>query len=367
MPHMNALCRSASLVLFLAVFASAGIADNSGADHGAQTAIPLEIGVEARAGNLQFPWSDAAPTSGTGAFPSDNFFWGGTGYLAAPLGEDASVRLGYETDPVLRNLVTGSIEFERGAARIAVGPFIGLLNSASSPFSVGLSTTIGLQWPGVAYASLRSAGGLSLGLAFIADTLNMEPQALAEIKAGFYVRNAIVSGIITSKRFCDSDSSGGLIIDSLTSYYLTIEAFKKNVPYTVLAKAGYEFRSKYYETSATADSLGSVNLGLEAGFDVLPGIALKGGLSTGIFVAGLDALSGRSPDAASFLFSASLGCVVKTGELRPSPRRAPKAEAQAASGPSEEGPAAASGSAPIEAEPGEPAIEQQSPAEPTSD
>lgn len=330
MPHTNTLGRSAALALTLAVFAA-----NNGVAEGGAKAIPLEIGIEARVGNLQLPWSDTAPTAGTGAFPSDTYFWGGAGYLSAPLGEEASVRIGYETDPVLRNLITGSIEFERGPAHIAVGPFIGLLNSDSSPFSAGLSTTIGLQWPGVAYASLRSAGGLSLGLAFIADTLNMEPQALAEIKAGFYVHNAIVSGVITSKRFCDSDPSGGLIVDSLTSYYLSIEAFKKNVPYTVLAKAGYEFRSKYYASSTTADSLGSVNLGLEAGFALLPGISLKGGLSTGIFVAGLDALSGRSPDASSFLFSASLGCVVKTDELKALPRRAPKAEAPAA-GPAEE-------------------------------
>jgi hypothetical protein len=356
MPHTNTLGRSAALALILAVFA----ANNGVAEDGANT-IPLEIGVEARAGNLQFPWSDVAPTAGTGAFPSDNYFWGGAGYLSAPLGEDASVQIGYETDPVLRNLITGSIEFERGAARIAVGPFIGLLNSDSSPFSAGLSTTIGLQWPGVAYASLRSAGGLSLGLAFLADTLNMEPQALAEIKAGFYVHNAIVSGTITSKRFCDSDPSGGLIVDSLTSYYLSVEAFKKNVPYTVLAKAGYEFRSKYFATEAAADSLGSVNLGLEAGFDLFPGIALKGGLSTGIFVSGLDALAGRSPDANSFLFSASLGCVVETDKLRPIPRRAPAAAAQASEGSAEEGTAAAP--APAETGTGEPAAEQQPPAE----
>jgi hypothetical protein len=358
---MNTLGRSTALALFLAVLAANG----SFAENGTK-ALPLEIGVEARAGNLQFPWSDVAPTAGTGAFPSDSYFWGGAGYISAPLGEDASVRIGYETDPVLRNLVTGAIEFERGPAHIAVGPFIGLLNSDSSPFSAGLSTTIGLQWPGVAYASLRSAGGLSLGLAFIADTLNMEPQALAEIKAGFYVHNAIVSAIMTSKRFCDSDPSGGLIVDSLTSYYLSIEAFKKNVPYTVLAKAGYEFRSKYYATEAAADSLGSVNLGLEAGFDLLPGIALKGGLSTGIFVAGLDALSGRSPDANSFLFSASLGCVVKTDELKPIPRRAPKAEAQASAGSAEEFPVSP-GPVPAEAGPEESAAEQQPPAESPSD
>jgi hypothetical protein len=314
MPYIKALRRSAALALAIAALASPGVAE---------AGIPLEIGIEARAGNIQFPWADTAPTSGLGAYPSDNYFWGGAAYMAAPLSDDASIRFGYETDPVLRNLVTGSIEFERGAARIAVGPFLGVLNTAASPFSAGLSTTIGFQWPGLAYVSLRSAGGLALGL--MADASALEPQALAEIKAGFYVRNAIVSGVLTAKRFCDTDSSSALIIDSLTSYYLTIEAFKKNVPYTLIAKAGYELRSKYFAASSAIDSLGSLNLGLDSGFDIVPGVALKAGISTGIFVFGLDSLSGRSPDSSSFLFSATLGCVIKIDRLKPAPKAEPAA------------------------------------------
>lgn len=304
----------------LALLAALG----AGAQEGKKP-LALEIGVEGRAGNIHFPWASLSPTPGAGAYPSDNYFWGGAAWVSAPIGSEASLRFGYETDPVLRNLLTGSIEFERGAARIAVGPFLGFLNSDSTPFSSGLSTTIALQWPGIAYASLTSAGGLALGL--VTDVAGIEPQALAELKAGFYARNAIVSGSFTAKRFCDADPSGALVIDYLSSYYLTIEAFKKNVPYTILAKAGYELRSKYYEASDAADSLGSVILGLDLGFEVAPGVEIRGGLSSGIFVFGLDSLAGRSPDADTFLFSASFGCVVRTERLRAAPKRQSQAQA----------------------------------------
>ncbi len=101
-------------------------------------AIALEIGFDAETSNLQFPWTPVAPITGS-QFPNSNYFWGGETWLTAPLGEDASVRFSLDRDPVLRNTAIAAVQFERGIARISVGPLVGFLNSDSAPISAGIS------------------------------------------------------------------------------------------------------------------------------------------------------------------------------------------------------------------------------------
>jgi hypothetical protein len=272
----------------------------------------LEFGFEGRLGNLQFPWSGLVPYPGTGAFPDDNYFWGGAGFLILPLGEDASLKLNYETDPVLRNLAQALVLFERGPARIAVGPFVGFLNDTGSSLSAGLSTTVRFQWPGVAFISARNDGGLSLGLVPGAAS---EPQALAELAAGFYARNAIVSAAVSGRRFEATDAAGSLVADSLTRYLLSVDVYKKNVPYTLLLQIGYQVRSKYFGADSSTDSLGSLIAGIRLGVQVGSGITLTGDLSSAIFTFGGENLQGRSPQADAFLFQSSLGLTADTAQI----------------------------------------------------
>jgi hypothetical protein len=265
----------------------------------------LEAGFEFRSTNLAFPWDWTSPlASSVTSFPSDNLFFGGQLWISEGLGEDALLRVAYDLDPVLRNSVTAAVEFERGIARIEVGPRLGLFNSDSIPFSAGLASSIRLQWPGVAYVSLRSEGGMSIG----AIQSKVDPQARAELAAGFYVRNAIVSAIIEAKRFNDVDSGGDLAsTDSLTRYALEFDIFKKGVPYTLLCSLGYEQRSKHYEAEDATDSLGALVFGTEAKINTNKGFTLSAGLDAGFYVFGFDELSGRSPATSSFMFSASVG------------------------------------------------------------
>lgn len=288
---------------FSAAFLALAILGSAGA---------IEFGMEGRLGNLQFPWSGLAPFTGTGPYPAARWFWGGAGYVVLPLGEDASLKLNYETDPVLRNMAQALVLFERGPARIAVGPFIGFLNDAGSSLSAGLSTTVRFQWPGVAFISARNDGGLSLGLVPGAAS---EPQAMAELAAGFYAKNAIVSASVSGRRFEAADTDGQLVADSLTRYLLSVDVYKKNVPYTILIQAGYQVRSKYFGATATTDSLGSVIAGMELGVQVGAGIRLLGDLSSSIFTFGSDSLQGRSPDPSAFIFQASFGLSADTRQL----------------------------------------------------
>ena len=116
----------------------------------------IEIGVEGVATNLFFPWteSNATPPS-VGAFPATNYFWGGEAWASAPIGIDGTVKVSYLRDPVLRNLVTGTVTFERGIAKISAGPLIGFFNSTAIPLSAGLTAMVELRWPGIAYVSVR--------------------------------------------------------------------------------------------------------------------------------------------------------------------------------------------------------------------
>jgi hypothetical protein len=268
-----------------------------------------EIGIEATGGNLQFPWTQTTPTTGS-PFPSDNYFIGGNAWLQAPLGDDASVRLSYDRDAVLRNTAVAAVQFERGIARISVGPMFGFLNSTLAPFSAGISASVRLQLPGVAYVSMRSDGGTAISLL----QSSADPQARTELSAGIYVPHAIISGVVSAKRFNELDSEGKILTDSLTRYAMTVDVFKKNVPYTATFSVGYEQRSKYYAASATMDSLGAVILGLDSTAQIGKSVKLTGGISTGAYVFGLDALKGRGPGNSAFIFDAHLGFSVDIPE-----------------------------------------------------
>jgi hypothetical protein len=305
----------------------------------AQAAIALDIGLAGSTGNLQYPWDQTTPST-KDAFPASNYFWGGEAWLSAPLGEDASVRLSYERDPVLRNSAIAAVQFERGIAKISVGPLFGFLNSDSSAFSAGISASVRLQWPGVAYVSMRSDGGTAISI-LQADA---DPQARTELAAGFYVPNAIVSGLVSAKRFNELDSDDKLVTDSLTRYAMTIDVFKKNVPYTALFSIGYELRSKRYEASDTTDSLGAVMLGLDASAQIDPALKLLGSFSTGAYVFGLDDLKDRGPDTSTFLFSANLGLSIDLAAIK----FPPKAERRMAKDESVEKPQAVAPAAPVE-------------------
>jgi hypothetical protein len=307
-----------------------------------QAALAIEFGLEGGTSNLQFPWTPVSPIT-KNTFPASNFFVGGQAWMIAPLGEDASIKVSLQRDQVTRNCAIGIVQFERGIARISVGPLFGFLNTDAVPFSMGLSASVRLQWPGVAYISMRSDGGTAISVLQTAD-----PQAMTELAAGVYVPHAIVSGLISAKRFNEVDSSGGLVTDSLTRYAMTIDIFKKNVPYTALLSLGFERRAKHYETADVTDSLGAVVLGLYSTVQLNRAFKLLLDTSTGAYVFGLDELKGRGPSNSSFLFSAFAGASVDVTELKLMPKREKKVKAKKASA---EAPADAPAEAPAEAPP----------------
>ena len=296
----------------------------------------LEFGLIGSAGNLGFPWTQLAQVPGTDPYPATNYYWGGSAFFSMPLGDDASLGLTFERDPVLRHVLGATVQFERGIARIAVGPFFGLFNSAAVPFNAGLSTSIRFQWPGIAYVSARSDGAIAIGV--LADALGAEPQARAELAAGFYTPNAIISAVVGASSFSEADSGGKTVTDALSSYLLTIDIFKKNVPYTLFTKAGLQIRSKYYEATGTTDALGSLVMGLTATAEVTPGWKVTGSFTSGAFVFGLEGLKDNRPDGNDFFFDAALGVSFDTDRLAKAAKaRAKPPAAEAGAEPAPEG------------------------------
>ena len=306
----------------------------------------LEFGLIGSAGNLGFPWTQLAQVPGTDPYPATNYYWGGSAFFSMPLGDDASLGLTFERDPVLRHVLGATVQFERGIARIAVGPFFGLFNSAAVPFNAGLSTSIRFQWPGIAYVSARSDGAIAIGV--LADALGAEPQARAELAAGFYTPNAIISAVVGASSFSEQDSGGKTVTDALSSYLLTIDIFKKNVPYTLFTKTGLQIRSKYYEASDTTDALGSLVMGLTATAEVTPGWKIIGSFTSGVFVFRLEDLTRKSPTASEFFFDAALGVSFDTDKLA----RAAKARAKVPSAEPAAEPAPEDAAMPAAGEPG---------------
>ncbi|MDP3179291.1 MAG: hypothetical protein Q8M76_15390, partial [Spirochaetaceae bacterium] len=260
------------------------------------------------------------------SFPSTNFWLGGEAWFTSPMGENASFRMSLERDQVLRNCLLGAIGFERGVARISVGPMIGFLNSSAAPLSMGLSAAVRLQWPGVGYFSMRSDGGFAISIL----QSGADPQARTELAAGLYVPHAILSGLISAKRFNELDDNGDLVTDMSTRYAVTIDVFKKNIPYTALASVGYELRSKRYEGPDVIDSLGAVTLGLRSIAQLTQAISIEGDINSGVYVFGLDELKGRGPPNNSLLFSTSLGISIDLDCLPPKREKAPIIESEVA-------------------------------------
>ena len=100
---------------------------------------------------------------------------------------------------------------------------------------------------------------------------------------------------------------------------MTIDVFKKDVPYTALLSLGYELRSKHYATSNTTDSLGAIVMGVDATAQVSHALKLLGGISTGAYVSAWTPSRSRARQS-SFLFTASLGMSVDTSGDQDTPQ-----------------------------------------------
>jgi len=274
-------------------------------------AAAFDIETSAYFGNLGLPW-DGETAMTADEFPTDGWLYGGRAAFVQRLGDGFSLVAEYETDPVLRNIVRGVITYEAGMASISAGPMVGVFNSSGHVLKAGIDIGFRLEAPGVAFFMANVESSMGAGLVTTGDY----SQEASELAAGWYVYNAICSVSVLSKRFTRIIDAGA-VVDASTDYLFSVDVHKKGAPYRVLAELGYRTMNRTYPDDAI-DGLGAVVLGARVSADVSPKLTLVTGLDSGVYVFGLEELSGRGPASDAFMFSLSVGVVLHLDEEKPS-------------------------------------------------
>lgn len=270
-----------------------------------QTAPVKALDIEASGffGNLGLPWEGETPRTEL-QFPANQWLYGGRAALVSELGDGFSLTTEYETDTVLRHVVRGIVCYESGIASISAGPMVGAFNTAATPLKAGIDIGFKLEAPGIAFFSARAESSMGAGLATPGDY----SQEYTRLGAGWYVYNAICEASMTTKRLTRILPGGTSLIDTMSDYRFAVNVYKKGAPYRVLTELAYRTMSRTYP-GPTIDGLGAVILGARISADLFPSLTLNIGLDSGVYVFGIEAMTGRGPAPSSFLFQTNLGFV----------------------------------------------------------
>lgn len=279
-------------------------------------ATALDFGVGGFFGNQGLPWEGEAPLA-YDQYPANLWGYGFEATAAETFSDGLTLVMSYETDPVLRNVVKGIITYDSGLTSIFAGPMLGTFNTRQTPLKGGISIGFGLDVPGIAFMSIQADSSMGAGIVNEGDYV----QERSEIEAGFYAYNAICTASMLMKKYTRMLASGYPLIDASTRYGFSVDVFKKNRPYRVLASMAYQDESRTYKGSGptTVDRLGAVLLGMDVHAAVMPSVVLVAGLESGVYTFGLDALAGRGPAVNAFMFTAKLGMTLSLDTRKAGP------------------------------------------------
>lgn len=265
----------------------------------------LDLSLGGFFGNLGLPWTGETAMTWD-QYPANLWLYGGHAAFTEEFAEGFSLRVEYQTDPVLRHVVRGVVTYETGVASMSAGPMVGTFNTAQNPLKAGIDIGFRIEAPGIAFFSVDTASSMGVGLASEGDY----SQEFSEITAGWYVYNAICSVLMTTKRFTRVPASGTALVDASTDYRFSVDVYKKGAPYRVVADLGYRTMTRSYD-STTADGLDAIVLGASVDAQVSPWVNVTTGLDSGVYVFGIEELAGRGPAATAFIFQATLGAIIK--------------------------------------------------------
>lgn len=271
----------------------------------------LDLSVEALFGNLNLPWASDVPIADS-AYPSDLWLYGARVAVAESIGDGFRLETSYTTDPVLRHIFRSVIAYQAGFVKISAGPVLGAFNTPETPVKAGISVGLRLDLPGIVFVSARADSSMGAGLFAKGDYA----QEFAELSAGWYVRNAICSGTITTRKFYRVPDAGELLADSSNRYAFAVDVYRKGSPYRVFMSLGYQDFSRVYQ-AGQIDTLGAVFLGVKLSAEVSTAVSIIGELESAVYAFGMDDLTARGPAQDSFLFRSSLGLIYRFGIERP--------------------------------------------------
>ena len=250
----------------------------------------------------------------TTAFPGNQVMWGISASVQQDLSDTFSFSSGFHRDLILRNISYNIIEFTQSFLRIGVGPIFGFFNDTASILKAGISTAVQLEFPGIAYLTFRADSSIGGRLVEIGDYT----QERSDIAAAVYVKNAIISAEIRSRKYSQKTAADLETVDGITSYSFVTDIYRKNVPYRVGLTFGYQNITRSYISSAATvrHVLNSIVLGTKVELAVTQFLTTSIDLESSIYTFGSEALLGVSnPGPGGYLFRVYAGFTFDTERL----------------------------------------------------
>src|SRR6056297_1479816 len=265
----------------------------------------LEVTTLLHGGNILF---DNEKESVETSLSGTDYYYGLSVFGSQQIDENITLNAGIKYDPVLRYTTYTTIEFARDFYQIEVGPFFGVFNSWSPIMKSGISTSIRFDYPGVAFAVLRSDSSIAARFTKAGDYM----QEHNKISVGYYIPHAICSLNLITKRYVTQKTDSLEIDDSFTEYSFDVDIFQKNVPVRVLLSFAYQQLEQIYSTAAENDTnkLNSVILGTGFRIEASPRLTILTEIDSNVYSfgkAGSESLSLSGSGLGMYLFRAEVG------------------------------------------------------------
>ena len=272
-------------------------------------------------GNIGFAVDRAAADT---TYTGTPLFWDGSITLSQNISDTFYIEGGFIRDPILRNYASTLLQYRTDYVTVGMGALLGMFNSWTPLVKSGVSIYFRLEVPGAIFLSFRSDNSLRGSLFDTGDYT----QSNSALSLGFSVLNAICTLGLDYKEFA-VNSSGVIVIDSLTDYSLLVEMFKKNIPFRLSLSFSYQYLLKNYTDGLTnpAAGLNSLIAGLRMDFIFSRSFSLFLDSENALYSWGAGQLTGVSIlPFAPYLFRAHAGFTISLG----APAGAPPTEEPAA-------------------------------------
>jgi len=258
-------------------------------------------------GSLSFDReSESVETSLSGT----DFLYGLSLFGEQSIDDNLTLQAGFVYDPVLRYTTYTTFQYSRDFYTIGVGPFFGLFNSWETIMKSGISTSVRLDFPGIAFASFRSDSSIAARFTKAGDYL----QEHNEISVGYYIPYAICSFNLTTKRYVAQQTDTLEVDDSFTEYAYKVDIFQKNVPVRVTLSFAFQQLDRIYSSggSSETNSLNSLILGTNFRVELFPDVILITMMDSNIYSFGSAAGNALSlPEGIGyFLFRGAIGAQI---------------------------------------------------------
>jgi len=260
-----------------------------------------EVGTEAQVSNLSLGSSTKASET---TFKGDTLFYGGSAYAQVPLFDDVQFKGGLFYDPLLQYSVDTRVIYRKNFIQFSFGPYLGVFNSNSYLLKPGIHSGFRVDLPGYLFASLKSNSSIGANLYEEGDY----QQSLSDLSIGFYVRNAICTAQIETKKFMKREKQG-VVIQGRNRYAFITDVFQKNIPYRVQITMAYQELTKTFDYATTTKlKLGSIILGSKLEFQPLPLFRVYADLETSVYNFPLED-SSTDVSLDKFIYDVKLGIV----------------------------------------------------------